>query len=140
MMQQQRWALLAHKCVLEQKEKNRKNLESFRTHCMSGPTILQRAGTAQALAFFESRDSEQDAGKTYLEALAIIHEGSLKTNSGKEQGKALLHHALESPLMEYMVLSQDLLEISAWLRRFAQIEFTQEGSPEKGNDLDATIS
>ena len=119
MSRQREWALRAHKCVKVKKDELRKDdklLKSYNTHCKKGPSLLQRAGAMQGLAFLYSRDKDNDAGRDYVEDLAEIYYGK------KERGEKLLDRAKEQEFSNYLQLSQDLLTISAWLRRFAQIE------------------
>lgn len=118
MSRQRVWALKAHEIVRSRKDRELQ-LNSYKTHCKKGPSLVQRAGAVQALAFLRSRKESTDAGRRYADDLAAIYQ------RGKD-GAWLLARAQEAEFGEYLTLSQDLLGISAWLRRFAQIEFPDE--------------
>ena len=118
MSRQRSWALSAHAKVKARKSADRL-LKSYNTHCKKGPSLLQRAGAAQALAFLCSRKAETDAGQQYADDLAKL--------CGETGRLALLRKAQSAPVGEYLVLSQELLSVSAWLRRFAQIELAEVG-------------
>jgi len=114
MTRQQVWALLAHELVT--KMKGGEHEKEFATLCMSGPALLQRSGPLQALVFWRSR---KEAGEDYVECLARLSTNQRQSHRSAEE---LVKLACEARLPEYLALSRDLLDISAWLRRFAQIE------------------
>lgn len=113
MSRQQTWATKAQRAVEKQKKSDQK--AKYKTLCMTGPSLLQQAGVVQALVFFQSRG--EDASQ-YLDDLATVY--------GKKSGHSLIETAQEPDLADYLRLSRDLLEVSAWMRRFAQIELGGE--------------
>ena len=118
MSRQRTWALKAHERVRARKKEGLL-LQSYNTHCKKGPSLLQRAGTAQGLAFLVSRKEKSDMGCAYASDLATIY--------GAGDWRRLLNEAQDTGFTNYIVLSRDLLDISAWLRRFAQVELADQG-------------
>lgn len=115
MSRQRQWALQAHTAVKHESVQKSDTRTSYATHCKKGPSLLQRAGVAQGLAFLCSRKVKTDAGRKYADDLARIY--------GSDDGLGLLRKAQTAAFADYLVLSRDLLAIAGWLRRFGQIEF-----------------
>jgi CRISPR type III-B/RAMP module-associated protein Cmr5 len=124
MNRQRERALATHKLILKRKTEG-KLVDSYNTHCKKGPSLLQRAGIAQGLVFLRSRKPEKDMGRAYVDDVAMVYN--------KEwDGKTLQEKALSHDFQNYLVLSNDLLEITTWFRRFAQVELG--GSELEGQD------
>lgn len=118
-MRQQDWSLKAHKLVGDVDSKTR---SEYRTVAMKGPVLLQQSGVMQTLAFFLSR--RDPAGRDWCRHLAEIH--------GAKDAKALLRKAQHADMPDYLRLSRDLIDISIWLRRFAQIILEPSDEPGAG--------
>lgn len=111
MSRQRKQAARAHERVLGYKGGSEAKL---RTLCMKTPSLIHQSGLAQALVFLQSRD---DNGKRFVNDLAYA------LNHPKcDTGDALIKRALNEPMVEYMVLTAAVADVSAWFRRFAQIE------------------
>ena len=103
---------------------------------MKTPNLIHQSGLAQAVVFLRSREkkigetfvnalaSEKKIGETFVNALASVYS---KANPSVKSGEALMKMALtEASLQSYMVLTADVADVAAWMRRFAQIELKQE--------------
>lgn len=119
-MRQQDWSLKAHKLIGVVGGGDAKAGSEYKTVAMKGPVLLQQSGVMQTLAFFLSR--RDPAGREWCRHLAEIH--------GAQDAKALLQQAQHAAMPDYLRLSRDLIDISIWLRRFAQIllESTNESA------------
>lgn len=118
MTRQQKWA----KAALQAIEKTGGDKKKLATHCMKGPSLLQQAGAAQALGFWNRNDD----GKAYLDALAEVWSAGGAEKANRDQ---LIRLVLsEGKLLTYMALTRDLIEAAMWLRRFAQSELKAEDS------------
>jgi len=106
----QRWSAAALSCVSAQKAKATEG--KYRTLCMKMPGLIKQAGLVQALVFMKSRD---DTGKTFVKDLTTVYGA-----------KDLVADAQAAKLAPYLVLSNDLAQVSIWFRRFAQIELSDE--------------
>lgn len=124
MSRQRDWALRAHNCVLQRKEAN-KSLSKYSTSCKKGPALIQRAGAAQALAFLRSRSEAEKNGEP--KEMGRAYADDLATVLGVRDGAKLLSKAQTDRFASYLELSRNLLDASAWLQRFAQIELADVG-------------
>jgi len=109
MTREQKWARAAYEVVCKEKDN-----KTFGSLCKNGPSLLQRAGAAQAIGFWNRNDKD----RAYLQALAHVWDGGTKEN--------LLDRALKDDLKMYMALTRDLMSAAIWLRRFAQAEIADE--------------
>jgi CRISPR/Cas system CMR-associated protein Cmr5 small subunit len=117
MTRQQRWSKAALERVhavatlgsAEQKK-------GYNTLCHKMPALIQRSGLVQAVVFVQSRGG---AGVGFLNDLACVY--------GLADASELRSRSQDSGLEAYMALTRDLLDVSIWFRRFAQIEL---GDPE----------
>ena len=114
MTREQKWAKAAYDAVMVAKQGDEKAAKEFGSLCKNGPGILQRAGAAQALGFWNRNAKD----KTYLDALARVW--------GSTRGGDLLALTLKAELKPYMVLTRELMSAAIWLRRFAQAEIADE--------------
>lgn len=119
MTRQQKWAKAALRVIEGSKSGDTKKLA---THCMKGPSLLQQAGAAQALGFW-NRNAD---GQAYLDALAEVWSAG----SGERADRQRLVDRVvkEEQLLAYMALTRDLIAAAMWLRRFAQAELKAEDS------------
>ena len=121
MTRQQKWAKAALQVIDKKKSGDTKKLA---THCMKGPSLLQQAGAAQALGFWNRNDD----GQAYLDALAEVWSAG---NGAPLDRKGLVSLVVkEEKLLAYMALTRDLIAAAMWLRRFAQAELKAEDSVE----------
>ena len=84
----------------------------YRTACMRMPGLIHQSGLLQAVVFVLARDEQ---GERYVTDVA----GALTPG---EDHAALIARAQSAGLAEYLALTRDVLEVTQWLRRFAQIE------------------
>jgi CRISPR/Cas system CMR-associated protein Cmr5 small subunit len=121
MTRQQRWSTEAHKAVLRFKDSPEKEKAKLNTACRKMPSLIQTSGLIQALVFIESRDD----GKRFCDDLAKVYDpklGDKPYKPGDEPRDRLRQKAQKADLAEYLALSRDLINVSIWFRRFAQIE------------------
>jgi CRISPR-associated protein Cmr5 len=117
----QRMAGVALTCVQEVSRENAMLRKDYDTRAMSFPAMVIQAGAAQALGFLRAKGGAGNGAKgnaytRYLDDLARV--------LGKPGGEVLHKQVIDAPLPEYRVLTRDLLDASAWLRRFAQALLT----------------
>ena len=92
------------KYVDNEPERNR-----FRAYCMKTPSMIQRFGLPQTLAFLKAR--RFDAAGHYLRVLqSVVNE------------EDLLNQAVSAGLEGYFAHTRAALTAAGWLRRFAQAE------------------
>jgi len=73
------------------------------------PVLVRMAGLAQAVAFVEARG--KDPHRKLLEDLAVV--------LGKQDRKNLYEASRTEQLLEYMMLTRQVLEAGVWFKRFA---------------------
>ncbi len=110
MTRQQRWSTEAHAHVVKVAKGG--DTAKYNTWCRKMPSLIQTSGLIQALVFIESRGAE---GKKFCDDLARIYDPKLDRDKLRDK-------AQKAPLAEYLALSRDLINVSIWMRRFAQIE------------------
>ncbi len=86
--------------------------DKYRTACMKMPGLVHQSGLLQALVFVVARDEH---GARYCDDLAAA------LAPGEDHAN-LIVRAQAAPLVGYLALTRDVLEVAQWLRRFAQIE------------------
>jgi CRISPR-associated protein Cmr5 len=74
------------------------------------PVLVRTAGLAQAVAFVEARGNDDQ--RALMNHLAIT--------VGKTDRKALYEATRNAGLLEYMLLTRQVLEASVWFKRFAE--------------------
>jgi CRISPR-associated protein Cmr5 len=113
---QQRWSKAALQCVAEVRQgQGRKeviDVKRYRTLCMKGASLLRQSGVVQALVFLKAREGPE--GEKFAGDLAKVYD--------KGDLKALLQAAQTAHLTEYMAMTNDLVNVAIWFRRFAQSE------------------
>lgn len=119
---QRKWAHEAYQQVAHYKGHELE--KKIRTLCMKAPSLLHQSGLAQAVVFLRAREAQ--VGQTFADMLAmVLHQ----TRGDMTSGAKLQEQALGiDDLSEYMALTQDVSDVAAWLRRFAQIELKAEES------------
>jgi len=118
MTRQQKWATDALGHVLRARdtganpEQKEKYAAKYRTACMKGPSLVQRVGALQAVAFWMSRPDPafRDFAKHVAGALA------------GQDAVQLREQLQKSDLKTYLTGSRDLIEVTLWFRRMAQAE------------------
>ena len=113
------WASAAHEQISGFKGGDEE--AKLRTLCMKTPSLIHQSGLAQALIFLQSR--EKEIGKRFVKALAAAYAPKGTHLSGEELVKKALN---EDSLQGYMVLTSDISDVAAWMRRFAQIELKKQ--------------
>lgn len=94
----------------------------YKPRAMSFPTLVLQAGLAQAVGFLSAKsggEGKANAYKRYFNDLAKV--------AGKKDGEALLGEALKADLSEYRLLTRDVLDAAAWLKRFCQSLIKEKG-------------
>lgn len=125
MSRQRTWAAEAHAEVM--KVARTSDQGKIRTLCMKTPSLIHQSGLAQAIVFLRSR--EKGIGKDFVDMLARVLG---TTREGVNSGEKLQKMALgEGDLSAYMALTQDVSDVAAWLRRFAQIELKEDENGEQ---------
>lgn len=123
----QRFSKPALECVRSVKS-NSALADDYKPRAMSFPTMVLQAGLAQSVGFLSAKsggDGKAKAYKRYFDDLAKV--------AGKTNGETLLKEALKADLSEYRLLTRDVLDAAAWLKRFCQ-SLIKEKSEGKGND------
>lgn len=124
MSRQRTWAAAAHAEVIKVRDTD--DQSKIRTLCMKTPSLIHQSGLAQAIVFLRSREKN---GKDFVDMLARV---LATTRDGVNRGDDLQKLALgEGDLSAYMALTQDVSDVAAWLRRFAQIELKEDESGEQ---------
>lgn len=104
----QKYAVSAHEKVLLRAKQPEAKSYGVMAHKL--PILIHTAGLAQALAFVHARG--KDSQKNLLDDLAITVE--------KESKERLLQSARESELVEYILLTKQIMNALLWYKRFAQ--------------------
>ena len=109
------------------KETGQKERESYGTMAHRLPVLIRTAGLAQALAFVEAKatgkaDSEKPRQRAYRQLLKDL---------GKTVSRAdLAEAAREADFLDYMRLTEQVIEALIWYKRYAEsvlgVELDQE--------------
>lgn len=100
--------------------------KDYRSRAMSFPTVVLQSGLAQAVGFLAaksgSKNDKERAYRQYLDDVAHV--------AGFHGGDSLLQDALKAELPRYRLLTREVLDASAWIKRFCQslIEGEDEGN------------
>lgn len=114
-MRQQEWSRQALDRVRKAKDGGSDYARKYRTLCMKGAGLIRQSGLIQALVFLEARSGEE--GKAFARDLAAVRGGNIDH---------LKKEAQDADLRRYMVLTNDVVNIAIWFRRFAQSELAEE--------------
>ena len=113
------WASAAHNEILRFKDTPHE--AKIATLCMNTPSLIHQSGLAQALVFLQSR-KEKD-GQRFIDAMTAVYlSAGLKLEKSCLVDEALTKDSLQG----YMVLTSDISDVAAWMRRFAQIELKKQ--------------
>lgn len=91
--------------------KNEAGRDEFRAYCIKVPSMIQRFGLPQTIAFLQARQETFDAAQRYI---AVLEKVVGRTD--------LLGSSINADMMNYFAQTRGTLQASAWLRRFAQAE------------------
>ena len=116
---QQNWSKSALDCVNAAAKQGEAYVGKYRTLCMKGAGLVRQSGVVQAIVFLKARGG--DEGKAFADDLAKVY--------GLKPGE-LLSKAQVAALPEYMAMTNDLVNIAIWFRRFAQSELRDLGEGE----------
>ena len=109
--QEQKYARQIHDQISKIDKSDKKYNTKYGSMAHKLPILVRTAGLAQALAFADTRDQPQK------DLLGDLAETVLGTNM---EVKDLLKQSRESPMLEYMRLTQDVMLALTWYKRFAQ--------------------
>lgn len=93
------------------------------------PVLIRTAGLAQALAFVQARnhnDDEKSPQRQLLRDLADV----LRENKVLAQNADLVERSRVAPFDEYMRLTEASLQALLWFKRFAQSELKVQAGEE----------
>ena len=118
MTRQQKWSLKAFEMVSSVKSDHRKvDKAKYKTFSLKMPSLIQTSGLIQALVFIESRGGD---GKAFCDDLAAVYSSAGGKSLDRE---SLRKQAQEAGLQDYLALTENMIHVAVWFRRFAQIEF-----------------
>ena len=122
MTRQQKWSLKAFEKVSAVKDGHRKaDKAKYKTFSLKMPSLIQTSGLIQALVFIESRGG--DDGKAFCDDLAAVYSSAGGKSLDRE---SLRKQAQEAGLQDYLALTENMIHVAIWFRRFAQIELQAE--------------
>lgn len=99
-------------------QKNATIEKGYRTIALNFPVMVLQSGLAQAIGFLVAKSDSENEYAVYLNDLASI---LVKTD-----GKALHATIIASKLADYQHLTRQVLEVSAWLKRYTQSLLTKK--------------
>lgn len=110
----QRMARLALDCI--KPVANGALATDYKPRAMSFPTQVLQSGLAQAVGFLAAKggdsNSKAKAYTQYLDDVAKV--------AGRQNGAVLMEDALKADLAGYRLLTREVLDAAAWLKRFSQ--------------------
>jgi CRISPR-associated protein Cmr5 len=102
---------------------NENDKKKYGTMALKLPVIVRTAGLVQSIAFVQARNEEGSYQRKLLEHIAEI--------TGHGSADALFQAAQRAEMTEYMLLTQQVMDVLRWYKRFAQsvlkVELTDEG-------------
>jgi len=116
---QQERAQVAYKCILPrtkdtngQEIKGNKENKEYSQLAKKFPALVHNCGLAQALAFVQAKEKEENIGKAYLSHLSSVM--GLK----KEDDLGSLSRSAD--LSRYQRLTREAIESATWLKRYSE--------------------
>jgi CRISPR-associated protein Cmr5 len=106
----QRYAAQIFEQVNEFREAPENQRKKYGSMAHKLPVLIRTAGLAQALAFVDSRGSDEQ--KKLLEHLAVV--------VNEQNAQNLLERSRTAELADYMRLTRNVLAALVWYKRFAQ--------------------
>ncbi len=105
-------------------QKNSTIEKGYRTIALNFPVMVLQSGLAQAIGFLVAKSDSENKNEyaVYLNDLASI---LVKTD-----GNALHASIIASKLADYQHLTRQVLEVSAWLKRYTQSLLTKKPNTE----------
>lgn len=116
----QKYAVSAHKHVKRIHEQFGKvEAKSYGVMAHKLPILIHTAGLAQALAFVDARakGDKKDDRKSNPQIMLL---NDLAITIGKKNDQELLLAARESELVEYILLTRQIMNALLWYKRYAQ--------------------
>lgn len=102
--------------------------KKYRSRVMGFPALVLQSGLAQAVGFLRAKSSDTGDGpayRRYLDDLAHV--------AGKGNGEELLDKTVRGELGDYRLLTREVLDAAAWLKRMTQAVI---GGEEEGSHAD----
>lgn len=116
---QQERAQKAYKCISprineteKQEKKSDKDNEEYSQLAKKFPALVHNCGLAQALAFVQAKEKEENVGKAYLSHLSEV----MGIKKDEDLGKI----SRTAKLMEYQHLTRETIEAATWLKRYSE--------------------
>ena len=107
----QKYAGKAMACVKAIAAKSPSDRKEYKSRADSFPTMVMQSGLTQALGFLLGKGGLYE---TYANDVARV--------AGKSDAKALHNDAIASDLLSYRRMTREVMEVSALIKRFGQIE------------------
>ena len=104
-------AAAAHDLIREIKSGEK----DFGRQCLRLPALIHQCGLCQALAFLESKKSND-----LLDGLARVVSAPEQDPKKKLNGQGLAKQARDAGMIEYQWLSREALKSAQWLKRYAE--------------------
>lgn len=120
MTRQQTWSKAALENVTKAKGRSEEYRKVYNTLCQKMPGLIQRSGLVQAVVFVQSRGAP-GSDKPKKQA-PVDFLGDMAATYGLADAIKLRERAQSAQLADYLALTRDMLDVSIWFRRFAQIE------------------
>jgi CRISPR-associated protein Cmr5 len=119
---QQRWAREVHQIIISYRGVSSFE-KKYRALSRTLPSLLQQSGLIQGLIFAETRTDAKDPqgvelGKALVRDLAKVHSDI--------SSSALIKQIQEAELSDYLRLSEELIDLAVWFRRYATVLLKSE--------------
>lgn len=116
---QQERAQTAYKCISprtidanKNEAKRQKDNEEYAQLAKKFPALVHNCGLAQALAFVQAKEKDENVGKAYLSHLSKVMD--LKGDDD------LGYLSRISNIREYQRLTREAIESASWLKRYSE--------------------
>jgi CRISPR-associated protein Cmr5 len=116
---QQQRAQAAFKCISPRTKKanvqetvSQKDNDEYGQLAKKFPALVHNCGLAQALAFVQAKETDQNVGKAYLSHLSEV--------MGLKQDQDLGSLSRSADLREYQRLTREAIESATWLKRYSE--------------------
>ncbi|MGB9823756.1 MAG: type III-B CRISPR module-associated protein Cmr5 [Candidatus Hydrothermia bacterium] len=124
----QQVAELCLECVRRIKESNdEKFVKNYSSHVKRIPSIIVNNGLIPALAFYKSKG--EDRKQIFQDISEILEKLNFKPYldwKNNNPNKDLLDFLLEADPQKLRLITNEILNIAAWLKRMAEIELKEE--------------
>lgn len=116
---EQERAQIAHKCISPrikdagmQEIVSKKDNDEYSQLAKRFPSLVHNCGLAQALAFVQAKEKDQNIGKAYLSHLSKV--------MGLKENEDLGNLSRSADLMKYQRLTREAIESATWLKRYSE--------------------